>query len=288
MRRLVECSECSQQYDATRRRIGSRFRCHCGSVLTVEQPTGHDAAVVRCSACGAARAGDDGQCPYCDSEFTLHERDLHTVCPRCLAIVSDRARFCHHCGIGLVAALDAGTPSESRCPACQDDNLMVSRRIGTLNIALLECGRCAGFWMGHKAFRQLVEQAQREALPKGTIPESPQEVAAMFGLPADSVAPAPQRKTTYYRPCVVCGEMMNRRLYGTNSGVILDSCKDHGIWFDAEELARILVWLRAGGETESRSEVDRTARANIELARARAREPKTFFEAVLESLLGVR
>src|SRR5687767_12973887 len=138
MRLLVECSECSQQYDATRRRIGSRFRCHCGSVITVEQPNGHDAAVVRCSACGAARAGDDGQCPYCDSEFTLHERDLHTVCPRCLAIVSDRARFCHHCGTGLVAELDAGTHSESRCPACQDDDPMVSRRIGTENIAVLE------------------------------------------------------------------------------------------------------------------------------------------------------
>jgi hypothetical protein len=82
--------------------------------------------------------------------------------------------------------------------------------------------------------------------------------------------------------------MMNRRLYGKDSGVILDSCKDHGIWFDAEELARILAWLRAGGESESRSEVDPEVRASIELAKARAWPPKTFFEAVLESHFGVR
>jgi Zn-finger nucleic acid-binding protein len=165
---------------------------------------------------------------------------------------------------------------------------MVSRQIGTDNIAVLECGRCAGFWMGHKAFRQLVEKAKREALPKGTIPESPQEVAAMFGLPMDSIAPGAQQQRTFYRPCVVCGEMMNRRLYGKNSGVILDSCKEHGIWFDAEELARILVWIRAGGGDKAKSDVDARLRASIALAEARAREPKSIFEAVLDSLFGVR
>ena len=39
----------------------------------------------------------------------------------------------------------------------------------------------------------------------------------------------------------------NRRNYSGASGVIIDLCKTHGIWFDADELARILVWIRAGG-----------------------------------------
>ena len=52
--------------------------------------------------CGAARGDDHAdRCAYCHSSFTLHERDLNTVCPHCLALVSDRARFCHHCGTGL-------------------------------------------------------------------------------------------------------------------------------------------------------------------------------------------
>jgi hypothetical protein len=40
---------------------------------------------------------------------------------------------------------------------------------------------------------------------------------------------------------------MNRRNYGGSSAVIIDLCKTDGIWFDADELARILVWIRAGG-----------------------------------------
>ena len=40
---------------------------------------------------------------------------------------------------------------------------------------------------------------------------------------------------------------MNRRNYAGASGVIIDLCRTDGIWFDADELARILVWIRAGG-----------------------------------------
>lgn len=247
MRLLVACPECHRQYDASRRRPGSRFRCHCGHVVLVQQPPGHDARVVRCSACGAARPDPAACCPYCQAEVTLHERDLNTVCPHCLARVSDRARFCHHCGTGLVPELDAGAETALLCPACQDGHCLVSRRLGTEQVTVLECGKCAGFWMGHEAFRQLVERAQHEALPAGTIPATPQQVAAQFRLPAGPVAPARRGHGSFYRPCAVCGELMNRFHYGHDSGVILDVCRDHGLWFDAEELARILAWLRAGG-----------------------------------------
>ena len=117
MRLLVQCPACRRQYDATQRQIGSQFRCHCGEVVTVQRPKGHEARVVRCSACGAAR-GDDNpdRCPYCQASFTLHERDLNTVCPHCLALVSDQARFCHHCGGGLAPELDAGGEIRSRLP----------------------------------------------------------------------------------------------------------------------------------------------------------------------------
>ena len=43
--------------------------------------------------------------------------------------------------------------------------------------------------------------------------------------------------------------MMNRRNHGRSSGVILDLCVDHGVWFDADELARVLAWIEKGGET---------------------------------------
>ncbi len=64
---------------------------------------------------------------------------------------------------------------------------------------------------------------------------------------AGTETPHLPRRGSFYRPCVVCGEPMNRVNYGHNSGVIVDSCKEHGIWFDADQLARILTWLALVG-----------------------------------------
>jgi Zn-finger nucleic acid-binding protein len=288
MRLLVACPECQRQYDASRRLIGSRFRCHCGHVVVVQRPQGHEAQVVRCSACGAARTDNAERCPYCQAEFTLHERDLDTVCPHCLALVSDQARFCHHCGTALVPEMDSGSSTQLLCPACRDDHYLVSRRLGQEQVTVLECGRCAGFWMGHEAFRQLVERAQREALPAGTTVKTPQQISAKFGLPSAAVAPAQGRRHAFYRPCAVCGELMNRINYGHESGVIIDVCREHGIWFDADALARILAWLRAGGGRQAPREIplfqppERSSSPSL----FTSSPPQTFFGALVELILG--
>jgi len=239
MRLLVQCPHCKRQYNAGRRGVGNRFRCHCGRLLEIQQPQGHDARAVRCSACGAPRTENSDACPYCQAEFTLHERDLNTVCPNCLARVSDGARFCHHCGIGLVPELDASEDTEVLCPSCPGKHCLVSRRLGVEQVTVLECGRCGGFWLGHKAFRQLVERALHEVLPFGTH-EALAPGSAGKGLEQ-------HRRGRFYRPCVVCGQLMNRFNYGRVSGVIIDACKGHGIWFEAGALNRILDWVHLGG-----------------------------------------
>jgi hypothetical protein len=33
--------------------------------------------------------------------------------------------------------------------------------------------------------------------------------------------------------------------------VVLDLCGRHGVWFDHEELTRVLAWVRGGGTTEA-------------------------------------
>ena len=55
-------------------------------------------------------------------------------------------------------------------------------------------------------------------------------------------------KAWRYRPCPVCQTLMNRKLHCKRSGVILDSCCDHGIWLEAGELRQLLEWSRAGGK----------------------------------------
>ncbi len=54
-----------------------------------------------------------------------------------------------------------------------------------------------------------------------------------------------------YRPCPVCEKLMHRINFGRKSGIILDSCRPHGLWFDANELDSLVRWIRTGGESEA-------------------------------------
>ena len=113
------------------------------------------------------------------------------TCTNCNAQLRPMSGFCHHCGTGLVPELDAGADTALLCPACQDGHRLVSRHLGAEGVTVLECGRCAGLWLGHEVFRELVERAKKESLPAGTIPETPQQEAAKFRLPAGAHVAAP-------------------------------------------------------------------------------------------------
>lgn len=64
---------------------------------------------------------------------------------------------------------------------------------------------------------------------------------------------------------------MNRKNFGSVSGVVIDWCKGHGFWFDAEELERILAFVKAGGLDRSRSREIARAEERLRQAEQRAR-----------------
>ncbi|MFH1924077.1 MAG: zinc ribbon domain-containing protein [Planctomycetota bacterium] len=278
MRLIVACQKCRRQYDAAGRSPGSRFRCHCGEVVTVEEPKGHDAEVVRCSACGAPREKGATSCQFCEADFTLHERDLNTVCPKCLARISSRAKFCHYCGIRLLPESVAGDDTSLLCPACDDEHRLTSRRIG--EVAVLECDRCAGLWLGNEVFQDLTERASSDT---GVVDSFS---VSTHARPAHLESPEEQAQEHWrYRDCVVCGKMMHRRNFARRSGVIIDICKDHGIWFDADELPRILAWIRTGGMAKASEQ--RAAQATREERLERITKPRPEGGATLGEPLGV-
>ncbi|MCE9546472.1 MAG: zf-TFIIB domain-containing protein [Planctomycetia bacterium] len=242
MRLIAACPRCCRQYDASDKPTGSVFRCHCGESITVAAPQGHEAAVVRCSSCGAPREKNAVACNFCGADFTVHEQDLDTVCPGCLALVSDRARFCHHCGLSIQPELAHGAETPLACPTCGPDCFLTSRYLGLEQVTALECQRCAGFWLGSEAFDKLLVRAVHDALPPGHLLNS-----ARPKLPAMD-----RSEGWHYRPCPMCRQLMVRQSYGHGSGVIVDVCRGHGIWFDANELPRILDWVRTGGAERAR------------------------------------
>lgn len=243
-RLLTACAGCMRQYDVAALAVGSRFHCHCGQVLTVPRFRPHDAAVVRCSACGASRGDQGPSCQHCGADFTFHERDLHTVCPSCMSRVADRSRFCHQCATPILPQGEAGRLTEQRCPACGPQRRLHSRQLGEAGIGVLECPRCAGLWLSTAELDLMAHSARAQLLPKEL--ERPEASAAPCIVPtAGARGPA-------YRRCPVCRKHMHRRNFGRTSGVIVDTCKDHGNWLDAGELDAALKWIQYSGEAESK------------------------------------
>jgi Zn-finger nucleic acid-binding protein len=283
MRHLILCGSCHRQLDAGDRPAGERVRCACGEWVEVPALLPHDSAVVRCSACGAPREGDEPECRYCGSSFTVYELDIDTICPFCMARVSGGARFCSHCGSPILVGQAAAGATPMPCPACGPQRHLKSRRLGAEPVAVAECEVCAGLWVDTGTFQVLAARARlgqldgavaapaaaaagaaavvrRTLAPGAAGPAGARPAAAAPGVAGPGVvAPrggtpgAPAAWTAgagghLYRPCAVCGALMNRQNYGRKSGVILDVCRAHGIWFDAGELPRVLGWIRDGGE----------------------------------------
>ena len=51
-----------------------------------------------------------------------------------------------------------------------------------------------------------------------------------------------------YIKCPVCRKLMNRINFGSQSGVIVDKCREHGVWLDGGELRHLMEWTKAGGQ----------------------------------------
>lgn len=230
MRHLIACPGCRRQYDASGLDVGTTLPCVCGQQVTVTTPKPHDASVVRCSSCGATRADREAACGYCDSDFTLHEQDLHTICPGCLARISDKARYCHHCALALSPQPAATAGKQLPCPTCTGSALV--HRALPQGPPLLECPRCLGYWIEPHELRELLRRAVADsAAARSLLEAGAARPRTGEPLPASPVV---------YRACPECLNRMNRKRFPGGASVVVDFCREHGLWFEAEELERVL------------------------------------------------
>jgi Zn-finger nucleic acid-binding protein len=233
--RLVACPECRAQYDVETVE-GTELRCRCGATVDVRPRTAVDAEVRRCGSCGAVVTAGGTSCEFCGSAILRDRRDLHLLCPECFARNAEGSRFCTACGLEFrpepIPGDDGPEPS---CPDCATE--MAARSVAGL--AVRECPDCHGLWVPEDRFDALVTRAvelRRTALG-GEGPAPDPRVTA-----GNPVATAVR-----YRKCPVCGELMMRRNWRKRSGVIVDRCREHGTWLDADELEQIAGFIASGG-----------------------------------------
>jgi Zn-finger nucleic acid-binding protein/RNA polymerase subunit RPABC4/transcription elongation factor Spt4 len=185
-----------------------------------------EANTLHCQSCGASVGSDALECPYCGSQLAT------VACPHCLTLVSGAASHCPHCGTELKAA--AVTRSTLNCPDCRI-NLV---RGSVAGLALDQCDKCGGIWVDQQTFEKIAADREERGEVMGSLPaqvDKPRTLA-----------------TVHYRPCPCCAKLMNRQNYAHISGVVLNLCKQHGIWFERDELREVLAFIEDGGLERSR------------------------------------
>ena len=120
--------------------------------------------------------------------------------------------------------------------------MLHTRPLGEHRVSIHECHACAGIWIGHEVFQLFEEKALDREVGWNPLRESAAAEEIKLHKPG----------TALYRRCPTCDELMNRTNYSRRSGVIVDICPGHGIWFDHGELAGILKWIRDGNWTRSK------------------------------------
>lgn len=253
---IVQCNKCKHQYKVHDKRVGEKFACFCGNLLEVPSVKIHEASVIRCSSCGGAR-GEEAEpfCRYCGSSFTLHEQDLNTICPHCMTRISSKAKFCHFCATPIVADNLSYEKTTMPCPNCANEKLH-SRKMPGQVFSLKECDSCAGIWISVGVFEHLEQQAQKEAA-SGTLIHA-KEVVSNAYTRNETIS-----LTKFYKKCPQCKVIMQRKNYAGSSGVVVDVCHKHGMWFDIHELDEILEFIRSGLLLKHQEKAARIAKRTI-------------------------
>lgn len=57
--------------------------------------------------------------------------------------------------------------------------------------------------------------------------------------------------------------MMNRINFGSRSGVVIDRCKEHGVWLDAGELRQLCEWIKHGGKLLDKEKTEERKKEEI-------------------------
>ncbi len=187
--------------------------------------------MANCTNCSAPLPPDSIQCDYCG---TRNDIDLQ--------------------GINYYTTHE--TDSERVCPRCAVSLSTIDLKIKG-RFLIERCGQCLGLFFDPGELEALLEASVSNVF---TIDNN-----KLNGLNAIKRA---VEYGAFYIKCPVCSKLMNRVNFGTKSGVIVNRCREHGVWLDGGELRHLFEWMKAGGQLLDK---ERHEQALAEAAREKQR-----------------
>lgn len=151
------------------------------------------------------------------------------ACAKCFGLMFVGSRFCDHCG-AIAAPIEVSLEEKTGdCPRCRV--ALEQNRIA--ETPLRSCTKCDGVWLQAATFEAICAEREKQSAVLGFL-----DKRTLRGTPMTKIN---------YVPCPDCGQLMNRNNFAQASGVIVDICKHHGVWFDADELPAIIGFIQKGG-----------------------------------------
>ncbi len=213
-------------------------------------PGSEEADMLRCPFCGGPCGSGVRACPHCNVELAS------VRCPRCFSLHFTGSRFCGRCGTGLELEPLLGR-TDAPCPGCGALLAFTSGAAppdGSEGYPLHECVSCGGLFLSQGTLEDIVRR-------ESSVAHLPTRAPRTSG-------PGPHaRGPVRYLKCPMCHDLMNRVNFGKRSGVIVEVCKPHGVWFEKGELTRAIEFVADGGLVETRKRDEEVAREKEREAR---------------------
>jgi len=170
-------------------------------------------------------------------------------CVSCSAPLPAPSNICAYCGrrndvdLRGVHKYTVERPnSERTCPRC-DIALQTINLKNDGRFFIERCDQCMGLFFDPGELESLLEQSVSNVFEIDR-----KRLNAINKELYQRDAPLREQKQAFYVKCPVCSKFMQRKNFGSGSGVVADRCKSHGIWLDGGELRRLLEWKKAGGQ----------------------------------------
>jgi Zn-finger nucleic acid-binding protein len=199
--------------------------------------------MANCCNCSAPLPANSIVCEYCKTRNDTDLKGIH----RYTTVEIESARTCPRCSVSL-KTIDLRI----------NDRFLIER-----------CDHCLGLFF---------DPGELESLLEATV----SNVFEINRSKLDDInrSMSPDSETVVYLKCPVCSKLMNRVNFGTKSGVIVDRCRDHGVWLDGGELRRLFEWMKAGGKLLSQ---ERDEQIKKEAARENKRTEENPFSRPVSS-----
>lgn len=166
--------------------------------------------MAKCTHCSAPLPANSNRCNYCSTR-----NDVDLVGRQAYSLTGQSNRDCPHCHIPL-----------------QTIELHLDGKV-----EIDRCNDCFGLFFDSGKIELLLEHAVSDVYDIN--------IKQLDNINSERYQVDKQVK---YIKCPSCQNFMLRRVFGYRSGVIIDQCKNHGIWLDSGEITHLLEWKKAGGQ----------------------------------------